>query len=448
MLIPGIEAQPLAPFAYYLGFLPLILIVWGGLLSHFGMYRSFYISMRESLMIISKTAIVGFLLMGSYIFILRMHQQVSRLVIGYSFIFAAILLGIEKFFLNRMVDILKERNERFRSALIDFKRVLIVGTGKKARRFIEIAEKDAGAGINIVGLIDLDSETVGKTIKNHRVIGTLQDIPRIVHNDVIDEVVFVIPRSSLSQIEDTVKLLEDEGIRISLAADFFNLRIANIRYTPFHGFPLLTFETVPDRLGLLFIKRVVDFIISIILLLLFSPLFVIIFFLIRLTSKGPVLFKQERIGLNGRRFILYKFRTMEENAEERLKELLPFNEMKGPVFKMKNDPRVTRVGRWLRRFSLDELPQLWNVLKGDMSLVGPRPPLPEEVERYLPLQRRRLSMRPGITCLWQVSGRSKISDFNEWVRLDFEYIDNWSLKLDLKILLKSIPVVLQGKGAV
>jgi lipopolysaccharide/colanic/teichoic acid biosynthesis glycosyltransferase len=177
------------------------------------------------------------------------------------------------------------------------------------------------------------------------------------------------------------------------------------------------------------------------------PVFVIIAILIKISSGGPIFFKQLRCGLYGRKFVFYKFRTMIADAESKLKDLAKYNEMNGPVFKMTNDPRITRVGKWLRKFSIDELPQLWNVFKGDMSLVGPRPPLPSEVEQYDIWQRRRLSMRPGITCLWQARGRNKITDFTEWMRLDLEYIDTWSLLLDFKILIKTIPVVLFGTGA-
>jgi lipopolysaccharide/colanic/teichoic acid biosynthesis glycosyltransferase len=182
------------------------------------------------------------------------------------------------------------------------------------------------------------------------------------------------------------------------------------------------------------------------LLLIGAPIVGLVALLIRLTTGGKIIFRQTRCGLNGRSFTLYKFRTMVEDAEERRRELMHLNEMKGPVFKLRRDPRVTQVGKFLRKFSLDEIPQLWNVIRGDMSLVGPRPPIPEEVAQYQRWQRRRLAMKPGLTCLWQISGRNEI-DFDQWMRLDLEYIDNWSPSLDLKILLKTIPVVLTGKGA-
>jgi len=210
--------------------------------------------------------------------------------------------------------------------------------------------------------------------------------------------------------------------------------------------PLLSFATTPTSQLQLMAKRVLDIALASLLLLLGLPVVTMIALAIKVTSGGSVLFRQTRCGLNGRFFTLYKFRTMVEDAEERRRELLHLNEMQGPVFKLKSDPRVTLLGRFLRRFSLDEFPQFWNVLRGDMSLVGPRPPIPEEVAQYKRWQRRRLAMKPGLTCLWQISGRNNI-DFDRWMQLDLEYIDSWSPMLDLKILLKTIPVVLTGKGA-
>ena len=195
------------------------------------------------------------------------------------------------------------------------------------------------------------------------------------------------------------------------------------------------------------IKRFEDIIISLVLLIFLCPLFGIVGLLIKTTSKGPVFFKQLRIGYNGRLFTLLKFRTMVENAEDLRRDLVTFNEMDGPVFKLSGDPRITKIGRVLRRSSIDELPQIINVLKGDMSLVGPRPSLPDEVSHYNLEDRRRLSMKPGITCLWQVSGRNGLS-FQEWMELDRYYVDRWSLWLDFKILLRTIPAVFKGTGAV
>ena len=197
----------------------------------------------------------------------------------------------------------------------------------------------------------------------------------------------------------------------------------------------------------LVLKRVMDLALAIALLLVLSPFFLLIALAVRLTSSGPILYRWPVVGQGGRYFIGYKFRTMIEDADRRKSELLVNNEMRGPVFKMENDPRVTRVGRSLRRFSLDELPQLWSVLKGEMSLVGPRPPLQEEYEQFSEWQKQKLAVKPGITCLWQVSGRNRIRDFDEWVRLDLKYIQEWSLWLDIKIMFKTAIAVISARGA-
>jgi exopolysaccharide biosynthesis polyprenyl glycosylphosphotransferase len=209
--------------------------------------------------------------------------------------------------------------------------------------------------------------------------------------------------------------------------------------------PLLTFSATPDDEWLL-LKRVIDFTMALVLLVVLSPLFLILAVLVKLTSPGPIFFRQTRCGLGGRKFTLFKFRSMMADADQRREELDALNEVDGPVFKIRNDPRCTPVGRFMRKFSLDELPQLVNIIKGNMSLVGPRPPLPEEVEKYERWQRRRLRMQPGLTCLWALEGRSQLS-FRRWMELDLEYIDHWSMALDWKILLRTIPIVLLGRGA-
>lgn len=210
--------------------------------------------------------------------------------------------------------------------------------------------------------------------------------------------------------------------------------------------PLLTFSSTPQNDFALLLKRALDVALSALVLVVLSPLFLVMALLIILTSRGPVFYRQTRCGLGGRRFTLLKFRSMVSNADQLLHHLEELNEVDGPVFKMRNDPRCTVIGRWMRMLSLDELPQLWNVLRGDMSLVGPRPPLPAEVEQYESWQRRRLRMRPGLTCLWVLEGRSRLQ-FDRWVKLDLLYIDNWSVWLDFKILLRTIPTVLSSRGA-
>lgn len=446
--LSSMEMLQLAPISYYFGLLPVLLIVWGALLSYFGMYKSFNIIITEALLIVLKAALTGFVLFGSYIFILRMQHEVSRLVIVSSFIFAPLLIFLEKVALFYAYKIVSRRDTSFKSSLFIFRRILIVGAGSRAGNFIDLVDRHPDRGVKIVGLADIEGVKTGEIIKNYRVLGSIADMPEIIHKNIIDEVVFIVPSSSLGRIEDAVKFCESEGLRVNIAADIYELNFTRAKHSDFYGFPLITYESTPDKLGHLFLKRLFDFTAAGVALIALSILFLIVFVIITIDSKGPVFYTQKRCGLYGRKFTIYKFRTMVTDAESKLKDLLIYNEMKGPVFKMADDPRITKTGKWLRKYSIDELPQLWNVLKGDMSLVGPRPPLPEEVAQYAPAQRRRLSMRPGITCLWQIEGRSKIFDFDEWSRLDLEYIDNWSFGLDLKILFRSIPVVLFGKGAV
>ena len=433
---------------FYIGLLPVLLLIWCSLLSYLGMYKSIRIrQISEVLVIIFTAAILGFIIFGSYIFVLRMQEDISRLFIGFTFVTATVLITAEKIALKYIFRAVSKKGVSFKSALIAFRNILIIGTGKRAEQFIDLINKNPDWGIKIIGLVDIDSARKGRIVSGHKVIGTFDDIPEIIHKNIVDEVVFIVPRSWLDKIEEIMHFCESEGLKVNLAVDLFELKFSKVKQTDLHGFPLLTFESTPDKLGHLFIKRIFDFVTSGISLTLLLPLFLLIAVIIKATSKGHVFFRQERCSLYGRRFMFYKFRTMVVDAESSLIDLSSYNEMEGPVFKMTNDPRVTKVGKWLRKTSLDELPQLWNVFRGDMSIVGPRPPIPAEVDNYDNWQRRKLSMRPGLTCLWQIRGRNKINNFNEWMRLDLEYIDKWSILLDIKIFLKTIPVVLFGIGA-
>jgi len=328
----------------------------------------------------------------------------------------------------------------------NFRNVLIVGTGARAENFIKLLHRHNEWGLKIVGIIDAEKKMLGKTVGGEKVIGLLEDIPRVLIGNVVDEAVFIIPRKWIPIIEESVLACEMQGVKTNIAADFFNLKIARWSAGDVGGIPMLGFKTTVGEEWQLLVKRLSDILLSLVGIVVALPIFAIIAFTIRFLSHEQAIFKQVRSGLNGRRFVMYKFRTMVNGAEAKLGALRVHNEMDGPAFKMHRDPRVTKLGRFLRRSSLDELPQLFNVLKGEMSIVGPRPPIPLEVEKYQIWQRRRLSMKPGLTCLWQANGRNNV-DFEKWMKMDLEYIDNWSLTLDLKILLKTVPAVIFSVGA-
>lgn len=417
----------------------LSVFVWCFVLYLNGMYRSMRTkSVFEIIWIVIKSAFFTVFTFGTIVFLFKLHF-VSRIFFAIFLIlsFAAILAEKVAIFLVMRY---------FRKEGYNYRRLLIAGTGRRAVDFIEKIHRHPEWGFKVVGIIDYEKEHMHKDLAGIKVIGTFEDLPRILHNSPIDEVVFIVPRSLLNHVEKPVYVCETEGVKATVALDLFDLKIARSKQTDIEGMPFITFETTLGEEWQRFIKRLFDIIVSGIGIIILSPLFLAVAILIKVTSPGPVLYIQKRVGLNGRKFIFYKFRSMHKGAHEKLSELSSRNEMTGPVFKIKNDPRITPLGKILRKFSIDELPQLFNVFAGEMSLVGPRPPLPKEVAQYKPWQRRRLSMRPGITCLWQISGRNKIG-FEEWMKLDLEYIDNWSLWLDYKILFKTVPVVVFGVGA-
>ncbi len=414
-------------------------IIWISVLSVNNVYRGFRLrSFKKQAWIIFVSSIWASIACGSFIFLLK-FELASRLFFSVYTITAYLMLLLEKRVLLYMLNVVHSKG-------YNQENLLIVGTGKRAREFIRAVTLHKDWGLAIVGLVDDDHDMYGKQVDGHRVIGRIQDIPFLINHLVVDRVIFVVPRMWLHRIEDAILACEEVGISTSLSLDLYNLHIARARQTDFNGFPLLEFETFHAKEWQLFLKRLMDIVVSLIALSLFSPLMLIVAILLKVTSKGPIFFKQTRAGLKGRKFTLYKFRSMVVDAEARKNELLTQNEMDGPVFKIKSDPRITPIGYFLRKTSIDELPQFINVLKGDMSIVGPRPPLPSEVENYQIWQRRRLSLKPGITCIWQVSGRNKIG-FDEWMKMDLDYIDRWSLLLDVRIFFKTFIVVLVGYGA-
>jgi exopolysaccharide biosynthesis polyprenyl glycosylphosphotransferase len=324
--------------------------------------------------------------------------------------------------------------------------VMVVGTGERATRIAKKLERLAPYGIRLRGFFSessVEADSIG--LNADYTVYPLTKMPSILREYVVDEIIFAVDSRSLADLEEVFLRCDQEGIRTRVAVDFFPHVNSTISLDRLDATPLLTFSAAPNDEIRLLIKRLLDILIAAAGLLVLAPLMGLIAVLIRLTSPGPAIFRQVRCGLNGRRFVLYKFRSMCENAEE-LKLSVAHLSTRETAFKIPGDPRATPIGRYLRKFSIDEWPQLWNVLRGDMSLVGPRPAIPSEVEQYQRWQRRRLRMRPGLTCLWALSGRDSV-DFETWMKMDMQYIDDWSLALDWKILLRTIPRTLLGQGA-
>ena len=321
--------------------------------------------------------------------------------------------------------------------------VMVVGSAESARRLGEALERSADYGIRLLGFL---AEVPGQVqLSQIYEQYSLKQLPELLRRHVIDEIIFAVDSGKLAEMEEVFLRCDEEGVRTRVVVDFFPHVNSQVYLDRLGTMPLLTFSAAPHDEIRLLLKRVTDVVLASAALVLLLPFMVLIALIIRLTSPGPAIFRQVRCGLNGRRFTFYKFRSMCDNAEELKASLMHLNR-KSTAFKIPNDPRLTPVGRVLRKFSIDEWPQLWNVVKGEMSLVGPRPAVPEEVDQYQTWQRRRLRMRPGLTCLWALAGRDRL-DFDTWMKMDMQYIDNWSLELDWKILLRTIPRVLIGWGA-
>jgi exopolysaccharide biosynthesis polyprenyl glycosylphosphotransferase len=412
-----LEGHTVMPFEIYLWLLAIILPIWAVLLPIFGVYSEPALRPRHQIIQLSKAIGFAWLVMLAVQFFINQDRS-NRLIVLFTLLFNYFLLVSYRVILFKIT----------KRGVLDVRHVAVVGVGPMAMQVAREIEDHRDWGLKLVGVFNQEEVRV------------------ILESGGIDELILLAERDSLNEFTQIFLLCEELGVTARVILNFFPHSIARMELHQFQGFPLLSFSTTPTNEALLLIRRILDVALAGFLLVVTLPVSVLTAILIKLTSPGPVLFKQERCGLNGRPFVMYKFRSMVGNAEQLRFELDALNEMDGPVFKSSRDPRITLIGKIIRRFSIDELPQLYNVLRGDMSLVGPRPPLPQEVARYERWQRRRLSMKPGITCLWQISGRNEVS-FDDWMKLDLTYIDNWSLLLDLKILLKTVPVVLLGRGA-
>jgi len=429
--LPGFDDYPLEPqFANCYWMIGLAMPVGYLTLEYLGFYQTHPpASWLKSLWQIIRAILLVLLAIFTCVIIFRIAQEtISRTALGLFFIFATGLLSIRS---ALFLAWLKHRGSQ--AHLRQY--ILLCGLPKDRERWKARFLSQPGKNFEIKAEFDLREEGLARFIET-------------LHEETVDIVVFSLDERVIPQVREALLACEAEGIEAWVSADFIQTLFAHVQFDRFAGEPLLIYRTAPAISWELMAKRILDLVGASILLILTSPLMLGVAILIRRTSVGPVIFSQNRSGLHGRVFRMYKFRTMVTNAEQARAELEDRNEMTGPVFKVQNDPRVTPVGYWLRRLSLDELPQLWNVVRGEMSLVGPRPLPDYETANFGDIsQRRRMSVRPGLTCLWQVRGRNTITDFKDWVRLDLEYIDRWSLWLDLKILLRTVPVVLFGWGA-
>ncbi|MEW6594358.1 MAG: sugar transferase [Thermodesulfobacteriota bacterium] len=440
----GLAGLPTRPNYYFLLLLAVVVLALS--YQFHGFYTPTFRFLRPAQLLgrVVKAVTAGF---ACYLLALYLvHQQdISRLMM-------LLFVGLTIFFLF-CVKIALARVEAFQVSRDAYqKKLLIVGSRARAKELVTVLQQRALPEYQLLGCLETERSRLGQEVApGVAVIGLVGEMRDILLGKAVDEVIYAMPLDQVRDIRTHIAFAEQLGVRVRILPDWqiqkimYHPEAARIYFEDFLGLPTVALSSTPAQELQLFFKAIMDYAGAALALILLSPLFAVIAILIKATSPGPVFFTQERCGLNGRRFRLYKFRTMVEDAEELRAGLTGQNEMDGPVFKMRNDPRLVGIGRFLRTWSLDELPQLINILRGEMSLVGPRPPIPEEVARYRAWQRRRLSMKPGLTCIWQISGRNNI-DFERWMRLDLEYIDNWSLLLDLKILLLTVPAVLKGSG--
>lgn len=438
----GVDVTP----NYYIVLL-MVVIIWFLVTYLLNVYSFFVQKTFKNLCTdVMKIAAIGMIVLLACLYFTNI-KEVSRLQLGIFFILDVTLLFIGKRIILTLLH-------RYSKSELNIYNVLIIGSKKRAAGAIGLINASK-KGYNIIGCLDTEKHDVGKEVRDGiKVIGTMQDLKDIILSRVVDEVIFAMPLKNIDSVNVYMLLIEVIGIKVRIFPDWhiysvlYQPGIAQMFFDDFHGIPTMILSAVTSKQRDLMIKSVIDYATALILCFLLLPFFAAIAIMIKLfSSKGPVLFSQERVGLNGRKFKLYKFRTMVPDAEELLEQLKHLNEASGPAFKIKKDPRIIPViGTILRKTSLDELPQLFNILKGQMSLVGPRPPLPSEVIQYDVWQRRRLSMKPGLTCLWQVAPRRNELSFHQWMQLDLEYIDNWSLPLDFSILFRTALVVVGAQG--
>ena len=419
-----------------------LVIVWHFCLKAYGLYQSYRLrNTGDAIVDVAKA--VG----ASSVALLIAAQLGGWKTITLLTVLLFCLFGIA--FVSGLRMTVYRMSQLFRRRGINTKSLLVIGGGPRAQQLMKKIASRSEVGYKIIGFLDSSPMFSSSGAGGVPWLGEFAELSHIIDTRVVDEAAIALPiKSQYSQIKVAIDRLEEQGIAIHLLSDFFPHQLAKVKPTEFQGLPLLSLTSTAPFCWRTEVKRLLDVVISATLLVVGAPVFVLSAIAIKLDSPGPIFFTQERMGYNKRRFTMIKFRTMVTNAESRMDEIEHLNEKDGPIFKITNDPRITKVGRFLRKSSIDELPQLINVLIGDMSLVGPRPlSIRDASNLEQAWQKRRFSVKPGMTCLWQISGRSNLS-FDEWVELDLEYIDTWSLQLDWWILLKTLPAVVAARGAV
>lgn len=434
-------SEGILSFQSYGWLLAATLVLHAVLYPYFGFYGSLRLkSPFDIVLMILRAGVVEFFLLGSIVFLLQ-AKETSRyfffLYVSLNYLMILTLRISARTFLGAI-----------RTRGYNYRQILVLGDGIAARQILGAIQRNRHWGYYLFGVLSEQPASNQKEVLGVPVVGSIADFERILATHTVDEVIVAMERYDSSRLQQKVLLCETMGIPVRLTWGRFGMEHSRRAYSEFDGVPLITFyNTAFLTPSQAFAKRLMDVLGSMVGIAITAVLYPYIAYRIRKESPGPVIFKQIRVGQNGRRFKCYKFRTMGVDAESRKKELLADNEMQGPMFKVAHDPRIFPFGAFLRRTSLDELPQFINVFRGDMSLVGTRPPTPDEVETYEPHYRRRLSIRPGLTGLWQVSGRSRVNDFDKVLRFDLDYIDNWSLGLDVRILVRTLVAVFQRQGA-
>lgn len=437
-------SQPRQP-SYYI---PQAVFFVIGLITIFALRRLYHLRLsgswfRQVWIIMLSTSIGTALLIAyNYLFeysaksIIQLAQ--SRLLILFVWLSTTIVLSLGRLVISAAVGMLHRMG-------FGESRLLIVGSGRVGKMIMQHIAANPNLGYAIVGFLHDLSEPPGD-FGRFKMLGTIDDIGPVIRSMQIDEVIIALPAYMHQQVIRSLKLCERLGTSFNLIPDLYELSLSRIDMDAIEGIPLIGIKQASLNKWQSLITRLIDITISAAVLIIGSPLWLLLALAVRLSSSGPIIYKQTRVGLNGRTFQIYKFRSMYKDADQRLAQLFSQNEAKGPLFKMVNDPRITPIGRLLRRTSLDEIPQFVNIFKGEMSLVGPRPALPREVAQYQEWQKGRLAIKPGLTGLWQVRGRSNLT-FDEGVLMDLYYIENWSLRLYIQILLRTIPAVLFSRGA-